>query len=71
MITPRTPLGACPFTDEFPFKTGQYSSFLSLSVVPNWFSIMPVSYKKLFVAKGNTCMGPLDSPGWKGPQEVT
>lgn len=66
VITPRTPLEACPFTDEFPFKTGECCSSLSISVVPNWFSIIPVLYKKLFVAKGNTCKGPLSVAGWKG-----
>lgn len=33
----RTPLEACLLTDECPFKSGDYSSSLSISQVPNWF----------------------------------
>lgn len=71
VTTPSTPLEASPFTDEFPFKMGECSSFLSIPVVPNWFSNIPDLCKKFFETKGNSCKAPLGVPGWKGPQEVT
>lgn len=45
------------------------AGFLSISEVPNWFSIIRVLHKMLLIA--NTSSGSGANSGWKGPQEAS